>query len=278
MAIDQTIAILASGLRCRRIAIPMSDQEARSTRTSSRSRGCAIIVGAGTGTGAAVARLLSSEGHPVVLARRNPEQLSPLVREIEAVGGRALAVAADAANEAQVEVLFDQAQAAYGAPELVLFNAAGFLMRPLVETSIEDFEQMWRTSALGGFVVGQQAARRMLKSARGTILFAGATAAVKASPKFAAFASGKHGLRAVAESMAKELGPQGIHVAHLVIDGFIDVPRVHEAMPEVVATKGKDAMIDPSSVASTFLWLHRQPRDAWTFELDLRPYCERWRH
>jgi len=257
----------------------MTVQGPRLTDTSSDpSPGCAIIVGAGTGTGAAVARLLSREGHPVVLARRNSEHLLPLVREIEAVGGRALAVGADATNEVQVVALFEQAQAAFGAPELVLFNAAGFLMRPLVETSTEDFEQMWRASALGGFIVGREAAKRMLKSGTGTILFAGATAAVKASPKFVAFASGKHGLRAVAESMAKEVGSQGIHVAHVVIDGFIDVPRVHEAMPNVAATKGKDAMIDPASVASTFLWLHRQPRDAWTFELDLRPYCERWRH
>lgn len=145
-------------------------------------------------------------------------------------------------------------------------------------TTVADFAQMWRATALGGFIVGREAAKRMLPRASGTILFAGATASIKASPKFAAFASGKRGLRAVAESMAKELGHLGIHVAHVVIDGFLDVPRVHEEMPDVIASKGKDALIDPKSVASTFLWLHRQSRDAWTFELDLRPYCERWRH
>lgn len=246
--------------------------------SDSNARGTAVIVGAGTGTGAAVARLLAREGHPVVLARRRVDELNDLVRAIEETGGRALAVATDATDEAQVATLLDRAEAAFGVPELVLFNAAGFVMRALTDTSVADFDQMWRASALGGFIVGREAAKRMLPRASGTIVFSGATASVKASPNFAAFASGKHGLRAVAESMAKELGQQGIHVAHLVIDGFLDVPRVHEEMPDVIASKGKDALIDPNSVANTVLWLHRQSRDAWTFELDLRPYCERWRH
>lgn len=245
------------------------------TRTVTR-RGCSIVVGAGTGTGAEIGRMMASEGDAVVLARRNVDALIPLVEEIEAAGGQALAIGVDAGEEGRVAELFERASAQYGPPRLVVFNAAGFAMRPITETAADDFEALWRATSYGGFLVGREAARRMVPEGRGTILFTGATAAVKASAGFAAFASGKHGLRAVAQSMAKELGPQGVHVAHLIIDGIIDVPRVHESMPEMAAAKGEDGLIDPRSIAAAMLWLHRQPRDAWTFELDLRPYKEGW--
>jgi NAD(P)-dependent dehydrogenase (short-subunit alcohol dehydrogenase family) len=238
--------------------------------------GCAIVVGAGSGTGAEVARLLASEGHRVVAARRNEDALAPLVEEIRRGGGSALAVAADAADEGSVVSLFERAEQAYGPPRLVVFNAAGFTSGSIMDTSAAAVEDMWRSTALGGFLVGREAARRMVPHGEGTILFTGATAAVKASARFAAFASGKHGLRAVAQSMAKELGPKGIHVGHLIIDGIIDVPRVHEQMPELAASKEEHGLIDPASIAATMLWLHRQPRNAWTFELDLRPFKEAW--
>jgi NAD(P)-dependent dehydrogenase (short-subunit alcohol dehydrogenase family) len=237
---------------------------------------CAVVVGAGTGTGAEVAKMLIGNGYSVALARRTPEALAPLVKEIEAGGGSVVAVGADASDEAQVERLFEHAESAFGPPRFVLFNAAGFAMGPIVETTSEQFEDMWRAASYGGFVVGREAARRMVPHGEGTILFTGATAAVKASASFAAFAAGKHGLRAVAQSMAKELGPQGVHVAHLIIDGVIDVPRVHETMPDLAASKGEDGLIDPMSIAATMLWLHEQPKNAWTFELDLRPFKETW--
>lgn len=240
------------------------------------SPGALVVVGAGSGTGAQIAKVFARHGHPVVVSRRDEAALAPLVGEIEAAGGRALAVGGDAANPADVAALFDRAQAAFGAPEVAVYNAAGFLIAPLIETSPEDFEALWRATAFGAFVVGREAAKRMLPKGRGTILFTGATAAVKASAKFSAFASGKHGLRAVAQSMAKELAPSGIHVAHAIIDGIIDVPRVREHLPELVAAKGESELIDPTSIAETFHWLHRQPRDAWTFELDLRPFRETW--
>jgi len=220
--------------------------------------------------------MLAGEGYSVVLARRNAEALAPLVAEIESAGGAALAVSADASNEAQVIDLFDQAEGRFGAPQFTLFNAAGFVMGSILELESQAFEDMWRASSYGGFLVGREAARRMAPRGEGTILFTGATAAIKASANFAAFAAGKHGLRAVAQSMAKELGPKGIHVAHLIIDGIIDVPRVYETMPDLVASKGPDGLIDPKSIAATMLWLHRQPRNAWTFELDLRPFIESW--
>jgi NAD(P)-dependent dehydrogenase (short-subunit alcohol dehydrogenase family) len=237
---------------------------------------CAVIVGAGTGTGSEVSKLFAREGFSVVLARRTSNALEPLVAEIEESGGSALAVGADASDERQVSDLFDQAEQRFGPPRFVLFNAAGFLMAPVVDLESEQFAEMWRATSFGGFLVGREAARRMLPAGQGTILFTGATAAVKANANFSAFAAGKHGLRAAAQSMAKELGPKGIHVAHLIIDGIIDVPRVHEHMPEMASAKGENGLIDPESIAATMLWLHRQPKNAWTFELDLRPFKEAW--
>ena len=166
--------------------------------------------------------------------------------------------------------LFEEAEDALGPVEVVVFNAAGFARSPILETTIDQFEAMWRAAARGGFLVGREAARRMTPRGRGTILFTGATAAVKASANFAAFAAGKHGLRAVAQSMAKELGPKGIHVAHLVVDGIID-GRACMRNPELAASKGPNGLINPKSIAEVFVWIHRQPRDAWTFELDIRP-------
>ena len=237
---------------------------------------CAVVVGAGSGTGAALAKLLAAEGYSVVLARRDAVSLAPLVAEIEQLGGQAMAVATDASDEAQVAALFDAAQRRFGTPRLVVFNVAGITMGKVVDTSVAQFEDMWRASSLGGFLVGREAARRMLPERSGSILFVGATASVKSSGGFAAFAAGKQGLRAVAGSLARELGPEGIHVGHVIIDGIIDVPRVHARMPEIVLAKGDAGLIDPKSIATTLLWLHDQPRDAWTFELDLRPFKEPW--
>lgn len=236
----------------------------------------AVIVGAGTGTGAEIAKRFAAEGYGVALARRNAAALAPLVEEIEAAGGRAAAVGVDAGDEAGVSGLFEQAESTLGLVEVAVFNAAGITRQPVVETSVEEFERVWRATSLGGFLVGREAARRMLPRGTGTILFTGATASVKASANFAAFAAGKHGLRAVAQSLAKELGPQGVHVAHVIVDGIIDVPRVRELMPEAAAALGEDGMLDPASIADAYLWLHRQRRDAWTFELDLRPFKESW--
>ncbi len=237
---------------------------------------CCIVVGAGSGTGAEIAKVFSREGYAVAVARRDVAALAPLVGEIEGAGGKAEAFGVDAANEAAVVDLFDTAESRLGEVEVVVFNAAGFLMAPALDTSVDDFEGMWKASALGGFLVGREAVRRMVPRCRGTLLFTGATAATKASASFAAFAAGKHGLRATAQSLAKEFGPRGIHVAHLIVDGMIDVPRVREQMPELVKAKGSDGLLEPASIANTYLWIHRQPRDAWTFEMDLRPWCEKW--
>ncbi|MGB5809192.1 MAG: SDR family NAD(P)-dependent oxidoreductase [Polyangiales bacterium] len=239
-------------------------------------KGSAVIVGAGTGTGAEIAKRFARDGYAVAVARRNKEALAPLVDEIKAAGGSARAFAVDASDEDAVEAMFGEAADTLGPIHVAVFNAAGFTMGSILDTTREDFELMWRTSSLGGFLVGRGAARRMVPRGSGTILFTGATAATKASAKFAAFAAGKHGLRAVAESMAKELGPLGIHVAHVIVDGIIDVPRVRDNMPDMAASKGPDGLLDPKSIADAYAMLHAQPKNAWTFELDLRPFAESW--
>ncbi|MEM8607952.1 MAG: SDR family NAD(P)-dependent oxidoreductase [Myxococcota bacterium] len=237
---------------------------------------CAVIVGAGTGTGAEVAKRFAAEGYALALARRNADALAPLVEEITQAGGSAKAFGVDASDEAAVVSLFEDAEGSLGGVEVAVFNAAGFTTASILDATVEDFEAMWRASSLGGFLVGREAARRMVPRGSGTIIFTGATAALKASARFSAFASGKHGLRAVAQSMAKELGPQGVHVAHVIVDGIIDVPRVHESMPELASSKGEDGLLDPRSIAESYLMLHQQPKNAWTFELDLRPFGETW--
>jgi len=239
-------------------------------------KGCAIIVGAGTGTGAEVAKLFAKVGYGVAVARRNADALTSLVAEIEQSGAHAKAVGADASDESAVANLFDTAERALGPVEVAVFNAAGIMRGSILETTKNDFELMWRASALGGFLVGREAARRMTTRGRGTIIFTGATASTKASANFAAFAAGKHGLRAVAQSMARELGPKGIHIAHVIVDGVINVQRSREMMPDRIGAKGPDGLIDAKSIAESYLWLHKQPRDAWTFELDLRPAIEPW--
>ncbi|MEM7135733.1 MAG: SDR family NAD(P)-dependent oxidoreductase [Myxococcota bacterium] len=236
----------------------------------------AIVVGAGTGTGAEIAKRFALGGYHVAVARRSAEALEPLVSEIEAQGGVARAFGLDASDESGIEAMFAEVERDLGAVEVAVFNAAGFLISSVVDTTKEDFELMWRASSLGGFLVGREAARKMLPRGRGTILFTGATAAMKASAKFSAFAAGKHGLRAVAQSLAKEVGPSGIHVAHVIVDGLIDVPRVHENMPELAESKGEDGLLDPKSIADAYFTLHEQPKNAWTFELDLRPFAEPW--
>ncbi|MEM7436463.1 MAG: SDR family NAD(P)-dependent oxidoreductase [Myxococcota bacterium] len=236
----------------------------------------AIVVGAGTGTGAEIAKRFARGGYNVAVARRSAEALEPLVSEIEAAGSVARAFGLDASDEGGIETMFAEVERDLGAVDVAVFNAAGFTMSAVVDTTKEDFELMWRASSLGGFLVGREAARKMLPRGRGTILFTGATAAMKASAKFSAFAAGKHGLRAVAQSLAKEVGPSGIHVSHVIVDGLIDVPRVHENMPELAASKGDDGMLDPKSIANAYFMLHEQPKNAWTFELDLRPFAEPW--
>jgi NAD(P)-dependent dehydrogenase (short-subunit alcohol dehydrogenase family) len=222
------------------------------------SKSVAIVVGVGPGLGAALVRRFAKEGVAVALAARQGDRLASLAKE---TGGRAYGC--DATVETAVGDLFAAVERDLGQPELVVFNAGGYVRKPIVELSVGDVENTWRSNCLGGFLVGRAAAQAMLSAGRGTIIFTGATAAMRGGVNFAAFAMGKFGLRALAQSMARELGPKGIHVAHTIIDGGIG--------ENAEATK-----LAPSAIADAYWHLHRQAKSAWTQELDLRPWAEKF--
>ena len=237
--------------------------------------GIAVVFGVGsrTGLGAALARRFAREGLHVIVAGRTPERLRAVATDIQDAGGLAQTVTADATHESDVVDLFDKV--ASGANlELVAYNVGNNAMLPVLETGAAVFENMWRQNALGGFLVGREAVRRMLPRHRGTILFTGATASLRARPPFTAFASAKAALRAVAQGLAREFGPQGIHVAHVVIDGVIGGEYAQSRFPEFVRAKGEDGLLEPDAVTDAYWALHRQQRSAWTHELDLRPFKE----
>jgi NAD(P)-dependent dehydrogenase (short-subunit alcohol dehydrogenase family) len=198
------------------------------------------------------------------------------VQSIQATGGRALAYQLDARREDEVIALFKKIESEVGSLEVVVFNVGGNVRFPLLEMTAEKYFKTWEMCAMAGFLVGREAARVLLPKRRGTILFTGATASLRGGVGFSAFAGGKAALRALAQSMAREFGPQGLHIAHVVVDGVIDSERVRQAQPERVAALGHEGLLEPDSIARAYLWLHEQTPDAWTFELDLRPRVEKW--
>jgi NAD(P)-dependent dehydrogenase (short-subunit alcohol dehydrogenase family) len=234
------------------------------------------VIGAGDATGSALARRFAKEGYTVCAARRNEAALKPLIDQITQEGWRAIAFSLDARREDQVTSFFDRIEAEVGPIEVVVFNVGGNVRFPILETSAQKYFKVWEMCAMAGFLVGRAATRVMLTRGRGTLLFTGATASVRGAAGFAAFAGGKAALRALAQSMARELGPKGIHVAHVIIDGLIDTAFAREHFAQRVADAGPDGILNPEHIAEAYWWLHQQPRDAWTFELDLRPSVERW--
>lgn len=240
----------------------------------------AAIVGAGDYIGAAIAKKFAAEGYTVFIGRRQGEKLAPLKSEIEAAGGRAFARSLDAREEEEIAAFMHDAEAE--APlEVVIFNIGANVYFPLLDTSARVFRKVWEMACYAGFLSGREAARYMLPRGRGSIFFTGATAGMRGGAGYAAFASAKFGLRAVAQSAARELGPQGLHVAHLVIDSGVDTEWVRERIrerggEEALANLKPDQLMRPESVAETYWALHQQPRDAWTFELEIRPYGEKW--
>jgi len=236
----------------------------------------AVIVGAGTGLGAALARRFAHAEMNVAMAARNIAKIEALADTLTGIVHRTIAVACDATREADVERLFSRVSAELGAPRLVVYNAGAFVPKGILDTTVEDFEQCLRVSCLGGFLVGREAARAMLAQPesrhRGTLIFTGATASLRGGARFHNLAVGKFGLRALAQSMAREFQPQGIHVAHVIIDGQIESERPGRS----VAERGVDAVLSPAAIAETYYQLHLQPPSAWTLELDLRPYLEKF--
>jgi NAD(P)-dependent dehydrogenase (short-subunit alcohol dehydrogenase family) len=202
--------------------------------------------------------------------------LDTAVAAIAASGSRAFAKVCDLRDEEAVGELFDDVAAECGVPDLVVYNAGAQYRESILKTRGDMFEKVWRLSCFGGFLVGREAARRMLSRGSGTVIFTGATASTRGGANFAAFASAKFALRALAQSMARELGPQGIHVAHVVIDGAIDMPRIHKLFPDLAERTPEDGLLKPDDIASSYVAIHKQPRSAWTFELDLRPWAEKF--
>jgi NAD(P)-dependent dehydrogenase (short-subunit alcohol dehydrogenase family) len=227
----------------------------------------AVVVGVGPGLGSAVARRFAAAGLAVAMARRRAEELAGLAAEI---GGKAYGC--DATEQASVEALFAAVDQDLGRPQVVVYNAGAYKPGGILDIEAADFERCWRIGCLGGFHVGQAAAKRMVEAGAGTIIFTGATASLRGSAKFANLAVPKFGLRALAQSMARDLGPRGVHVAHVIIDGQIDGPYYAELAKE----RGPDALLAPDAIAEAYYTLHEQHRSVWTQELDLRPWVEKF--
>jgi NAD(P)-dependent dehydrogenase (short-subunit alcohol dehydrogenase family) len=230
----------------------------------------AVIVGVGSGLGFALVKRFAKAGMAMAMAARNREKLEQLLEKEPIEGARAYAC--DATDQAAVDRLFKEVDRDLGPPEVVVFNAGAFQPGGILEIDPAEFERCWRIGCLGGLLVGQAAARRMVANGRGTILFTGATAALRGSARFANLAVPKFGLRALAQAMARELGPQGIHVGQVIIDGQIRSERY----AHLEAERGPDSLLEPDAIAEMYYQLHAQPRSAWTLELDLRPWSEKF--
>lgn len=235
-----------------------------------------LIVGAGDATGGAIAKRFAREGFVTCVTRRSADKLQPLVDAIKADGGEAHGFACDARKEDDVVALVEQIESEIGPIEAFVFNIGANVPCSILEETARKYFKIWEMACFSGFLNAREVAKRMAKRQRGTILFTGATAGLRGAAGFDAFAGAKHGIRALAQSMARELGPMNIHVAHVVVDGAIDTDFIRDSFPEKYATKDQDGILNPEHIAENYWYLHSQPRDAWTFELDLRPWSERW--
>ena len=238
----------------------------------------AVIIGAGDATGGAIARAFAAEGLTACVNRRarNADALEALAQSIRGEGYRARAFPADARNEEAMIALFDQVEAEVGPVEVAVFNIGANVNFPIAETTVRVYTKVWEMACLGGFLMGREAAKRMSPRGRGTIIFTGATASLRGGSGFSAFSGAKGALRMLAQSMARELGPKGIHVAHTIIDGAIDTEFIKGRHPDFDNAKAQELILNPGAIAANYVMLHKQPRSAWTHELDLRPWGEKW--
>jgi NAD(P)-dependent dehydrogenase (short-subunit alcohol dehydrogenase family) len=235
-----------------------------------------LVIGAGDATGGAIAKRFAREGYIACVTRRSADKLAPLVQEIEAAGGKAHAFGSDARKEEEMVALVETIERDIAPIEVAVFNIGANVRFGITETTARVYTKVWETACFGGFLMGRETAKRMLPRGRGTIIFTGATASLRGREGFAAFAGAKHALRALAQSMARELWPKGIHVAHPVIDGAIDTEFIRSNFPERYALKEQGGILSPDSIADAYWQIHMQPRDAWTHETELRPWMEAW--
>ena len=245
--------------------------------SDSRRPVCAVI-GAGDGLGAAVARAFAREGLTVCVTRRarHIEQLEALAQVIRADGGEAHAFGLDARKEEDVRGFVESIERDIGPLEVLVFNIGANVRFSVVETTAQVYSKVWEMAAFAGFLANREAARVMAPRGRGAILFTGATASLRGGAGFSAFSGAKHALRALAQSSARELGPQGVHVAHVVIDGAIDGAFIRSIMPDAAEKREREEILIPDDIAQNYVWLWRQKRSGWTFEMDLRPWKETW--
>lgn len=240
--------------------------------------GACLVIGAGDGLGGAVAAAFAAEGLEVVVTRRprHADALEALAAAIRASGGRAHAIPLDARQENEMTALVERIERDIAPLEVVVFNIGANVRFALTQTTTQVYTKVWEMAALAGFLTVREAARAMTPRGAGTILVTGATASGRGGAGYSAFAGAKHATRALAESAARELGPKGIHVAHVTIDGAMDGTFVRANAPDAAARLAREEILDPREVARNYVWLHRQRRSAWTFEMDLRPFCETW--
>jgi short-subunit dehydrogenase len=237
-----------------------------------------LIIGAGDDTGSAIARAFANEGLIVCLVRRarHGDALEALAQSIRDSGGEAIAMPADARDEDEVVGLIDRIEKDVAPIEVAVFNIGANVRFSITDTTSRVYRKVWEMACFAGFLMGREVAGKMLTRGRGTIIFTGASASLRGRESYSAFSGAKHALRALAQSMARELGPKNIHVAHTVIDGAIDSNFIRENVPNVDELREKDALLDPDAIAQNYVMLHKQPRTAWTHELDLRPWTEKW--
>jgi len=235
-----------------------------------------LVIGAGDATGGAIAKRFAKAGYIAVCTRRKADSLKPLITQIETDGGRAFGLGSDARDEEQVIALFAQVERDIAPIEAVVFNIGANVFFGIEDTTARVYRKVWEMAAFAGFLAGREAARCMVPRGKGTIIFTGATASMRGSAGFSAFSGAKFALRALAQSMARELGPKGIHVAHSIIDGAIDTAWIAENFPERYKLKDQDGILDPDAIAEAYWQLHIQPKSAWTHELDLRPWMEQF--
>lgn len=239
-------------------------------------KGVALIIGAGDATGGEIAKRFARGGYIACMTRRNADKLQPLIDEIEQNGGTAYGFASDAREEEQVIALIEQIESRIGPIEVMVFNIGANVPCSILEETARKYFKIWEMACFSAFLVGREVAKRMVQRERGSIIFTGATAGMRGAANFAAFAGAKHALRALAQSMARELGPKNIHIAHVVVDGAIDTDFIETTFPEIYALKEQDGILNPAHIAENYWHLAHQPRDAWTHELDVRPWIERW--
>ena len=235
-----------------------------------------LVIGAGDATGGAIARRFAREGYIACVTRRTEEKLQPLVNDIRAAGGQAHGFGSDARNEDEMIALIEKIERDIAPIDVAVFNIGANVRFSILDTTSRVYQKVWEMACFSGFLMGRETARVMLPRGRGTIIFTGATASLRGREGFAAFSGAKHALRALAQSMARELWPKGIHVAHPIIDGAIDTEFIRSNFPERYAMKDQQGIVNPDSIAEAYWQIHQQPRDAWTHETELRPWMEAW--